>query len=151
MTAISVGTPCLDGATVDPRVMAEQAGYICRGVHFDTMVGTGMSGALVVPVLARELGKHWMILRKPGDAHKHHSAPGEGSLGNHWLFVDDGIMTGETVQRVRREVGQIARSRGHMTRFAGAYCYGDHDHDRYRASRYFTSSELDEMLRYIRA
>jgi adenine/guanine phosphoribosyltransferase-like PRPP-binding protein len=121
-----VGNPCLWEA-FQPHMIADKARAELAGINFDTLVGTGFSGALVVPSLARELNRNFLLLRKPGDSHHHGSEPAEGDLGERWLFVDDGIQTGATLARVRAVVPQIARRYGQRTEFAGAYIYG---HDR---------------------
>lgn len=117
----------MTGAHVPPAQMAAEARRALEGVYFDTMAGTGMSGALVVPILARALDKHWLIVRKENDHHHHKAAGGpenelaEGTLGERWLFVDDGADTGATYRRMR----EIVPSLNPGTRFAGAYFYGD--------------------------
>jgi hypothetical protein len=163
MTAVRIGTsPCLDGLLASPKEMAGAARKHLDGVYYDTMVGTGMSGALVVPILAREMGCHFLVVRKPGDGHGHHlsypGGPGEGMLGHRWLFVDDGIQSGETVTRVREQISAEALRRGHFTSFAGAYLYGEHEqhYDSYyggpSAGRdgYHSPDDLDDMLGRIR-
>jgi adenine/guanine phosphoribosyltransferase-like PRPP-binding protein len=157
MTALHVGDRCLTGTEVSPLTMAEQARKHLSGVYYDTIVGTGMSGALVVPVLARELDCNWLILRKPGDHHHHPGtifggySPGQGSLGHRWLFADDGIRTGGTLRRVRRQVDEIAARAGHATSFAGAYLFGDHNqNDVYgRAGEYLSPGQVTDVLKQI--
>lgn len=88
----------------------------------DTLVGQGLSGALVVPTLARALGLHWLMVRKPGDGtHSMHMC--EGALGRHWAFVDDLIDTGTTLNRVHKEVHKHATDGRWETQFAGALLY----------------------------
>lgn len=103
-------------------------------VKYDTMVGTGLSGALIVPQLARELDKHFMIVRKEAEDH-HSSIVLEGKLGKRWLFVDDLISTGTTAQRVYDEIRNHARMRGFRTVCVGGWLYADHwftDMERFR-------------------
>lgn len=76
----------------------------------DTLVGTGLSGAVIVPMLARELGIGWLVVRKPNDG-SHSSKPAEGDLGRRWLFVDDFIETGATFERVWTAVQKLCQSR----------------------------------------
>lgn len=88
-------------------------------VTYDTLIGTGLSGALVVPYLAVNMKLHWAIVRK-NETH-HSSNQVEGSIGRRWLFVDDFISTGSTYGRVRTEVAKaiesINRWRGLNLRF----------------------------------
>lgn len=76
------------------------AEFHLKGRHYDTMIGTGMSGSLVVPRLAEALGKHWLLLRKPSE-NSHTSQLAEGRLGERWIFVDDFVSSGATFRRVR--------------------------------------------------
>jgi hypothetical protein len=94
------------------------------------VVGTGISGSLVLPVLALGLRKNKLLVRKPGDRHRHHdSVMAEGDLGDSWVFVDDGMVTGETFQHVKHQVEQLARQHRKFTQFAGAYLYGHGAYD----------------------
>jgi len=77
----------------------------------DTLVGTGLSGALVVPGVARILKLNWVVVRKPNEA-SHASYPFEGTLGRRWLFVDDRVETGATLRRVREAIDDGARRYG---------------------------------------
>lgn len=89
---------------------------------FDTLVGRGLSGALVVPYVARALDKHWLIVRKTGDgSHSHEIA--EGNLGHAWLFFDDLICSGRTLAAAVSAVKEICASLGYETTFVGAYTY----------------------------
>jgi hypothetical protein len=83
------------------------------GVEFDTLVGRGLSGALVIPRLADALGVKWLLVRKPEDG-SHSGKKAEGELGRKWLFVDDLICTGSTLREVHAAVMLVARF--------GAYC-----------------------------
>lgn len=89
---------------------------------FDTLIGTGLSGALVVPTLARELRKHWAIVRKTTDG-CHSDSSIEGRIDKRWLFVDDFVDTGKTIKRVYEEVTSVCRDHGHETEFVGMWAY----------------------------
>lgn len=101
---------------------------------FDTIIGTGMSGCLVVPRLAADLGLHWAVVRKP-DVKSHSSKAVEGRVGKRWVFVDDFVSSGATYQRVRETVAKhqfIAKGHsfrdgytalGTMTTLVGCYEY----------------------------
>ncbi|WP_280395528.1 phosphoribosyltransferase [Nocardia brasiliensis] len=106
----------------EPDKAISDARTVLKDVHFDTLVGTGLSGALMIPTLARALSVDFLLIRKPNDG-SHARSNCEGRLGEKWLFVDDLIDTGETLRRVYREVGEAATARGHATGFVGAYLY----------------------------
>lgn len=92
------------------------------GVEFDTMIGRGTSGLLVVPLLARALDKHFAIVRKPNDA-SHKETDIEGTIGDRWIFVDDFVSTGNTRARVKEAVTEAQRYHQFKTEFVGTYEY----------------------------
>jgi adenine/guanine phosphoribosyltransferase-like PRPP-binding protein len=92
-------------------------------VDYDTLVGTGFSGGLIVPMLARELDKNFVLIRKPRD-NSHHSGQMVGLLGERWIFVDDFVSSGRTRNRVQRIIKKQAADKFHETTYVGSYCYG---------------------------
>lgn len=102
---------------------------------FDTIVGTGLSGCLVLAQLAKVLDVEYLAVRKSNDS-SHSEKTCEGSLGKSWLFVDDFIGTGATFYRVKSAVETLCASPEdyyadyghepmHVTKFAGIYTYQD--------------------------
>lgn len=89
---------------------------------FDTLVGRGLSGALIVPFVARALDKHWLIVRKGNDG-SHSGELAEGTLGHQWLFMDDLIGSGSTLLATIKGVRQLCYSVGYTTELVGAYTY----------------------------
>lgn len=76
-----------------------------KGVKYDTLVGRGTSGMLIIPVVARALRKNYFIVRKPEESNSAHSGIGFlGRLGRRWIFFDDFVSSGETFYQVRRGV-----------------------------------------------
>ena len=88
----------------------------------DTLVGRGLSGALVVPYVARALGLRWAIARKEGDG-SHSSECIEGMIGRRWVFVDDLISSGNTLTKTIISVNVTADTVGYETQFLGAITY----------------------------
>jgi hypothetical protein len=136
-------TGYMDGA-LTPDGLAEilkEAQRRLRDVDFDTMVGTGFSGGVVIPALALAMGKHFALIRKESD--DSHHGPGRilGHIGARWIFVDDFVSTGGTRRRViekvekacRENVGQprpwnpatmtYAPAVPHITTYVGDYTY----------------------------
>lgn len=147
------GNYCLEDAFEDPTVLVRRFREALHkaGIHpndFDTLVGTGISGTLVVPVLARALGKDFLIVRKPGDSHHHGSAVAEGNFNDSgkWLFVDDGIGTGTTYSRIRTVVNKLAYSNGLPDKFGGAYLFG---HGPLHPAEVLTPTRLEEVGIYV--
>jgi adenine/guanine phosphoribosyltransferase-like PRPP-binding protein len=99
-------------------------------VEYDTMIGTGLSGTLVVPTLARILRKHWAIVRK--EASPHTSKMVEGEIGDRWLFVDDFVSSGATLRRVQAAVADLRQwdvygaQRPLSTVFVGTFQYEEY-------------------------
>jgi len=102
-------------------LLIERATRKLQDVPFDTLVGTGVSGTIFVPILARALDKHWMIVRKEWSEHAKSML--EGELGCRWLFCDDFIDTGATLKRVRQTIKDYNPC--WHTVFGGSYLYRD--------------------------
>lgn len=125
---------CYFRAALDssPRELAKTAKRILADVDYDTMIGTGLSGALVVPELARALKKHWAIVRKPGESMHAYSLI-VGEVGKRWLFVDDFIASGGTLSRVQDAVANEATAQHFQTEQVGIYLYEDSE---FRSAEY---------------
>jgi hypothetical protein len=89
----------------DPAGIAEELRRSAaeQGIEFDTIVGRGSSGMLIVPVVARILGKRWFIVRKDAEVRSSHdsSCKWMGDLGKRWIFLDDFCASGATFRKVR--------------------------------------------------
>lgn len=97
-----------------------------KDVDFDTIVGRGLSGALIIPTLARYLGKHWAIVRKKGDG-SHDGRAVVGRLGKRWLFVDDFIDSGETQEACQHAITKLAKDWRSRVIYVGSYEYSHGD------------------------
>jgi adenine/guanine phosphoribosyltransferase-like PRPP-binding protein len=84
------------------------------GVSFDTIAFSGVSGALIAPLIADRLGKHLTVIRKrPEQERAHSSRPCEGWCDPQakYIIVDDFLDTGATVRRIWRAM--CDRNAGH--------------------------------------
>lgn len=106
----------------DPESLADDARKALAGVDFDTIVGRGMSGALVIPSLARALDKHWLMVRKPSE-NSHTWRETEGTLGERWIFVDDFVESGATRDACKQAVATLIADERASTTFVGTYTY----------------------------
>jgi len=115
----------------DPDQLIKNAKRALTGVDYDTMVGTGLSGSLVIPTLARALGKEWAIIRKASES-SHAGAGFEGTIGKRWIFVDDFMETGSTERAVMQGVREAtdlwnrtmpAMLQEPLSTYVGAYLY----------------------------
>jgi adenine/guanine phosphoribosyltransferase-like PRPP-binding protein len=126
----------LKQALFEPEAIVQKAREVCLDVHtYDTLVGTGLSGALVAPLLAREFGKTFLIVRKDSDG-SHSGNLCEGELGGSWVFVDDLIDSGSTLRRVRHVVGMLCGGYGHTSEYRGTFLYCDPMHPTFSGPTY---------------
>jgi len=118
-------TGYMDDALYNLESVIESAKADLADVDFDTIVGTGFSGGVVIPTLALALGKRFVLIRKEGD--DSHHGPGRliGSLGERWVFVDDFVSTGSTRARVIEKVECGAMLEDHQTTHVGDYMYAN--------------------------
>lgn len=116
-----------DEAVYDLPNVIETAKKQLDGVDFDTIVGTGFSGGMVIPALAMSMGKKFVLIRKEKDDSHHGGGRLVGELGKRWIFVDDFISSGRTRNRV---IGKIADSLldtlDGSTTMVGQYMYMNH-------------------------
>lgn len=83
-----------------PRVLA-----VLRGHHFDAIACQGLSGLLVAPIIARELGKSLLIVRKETEGcHSIRMVEGDYAA-RRYVILDDFISSGATCQRIVDEIG----------------------------------------------
>lgn len=129
MSTTAFRTGYMDKALTDlPTVLREAKRDLdASDLDFDTLVGTGFSGGIVIPALATRLRKKFVLLRKENDDSHHGSGRLLGQLGERWLFVDDFISGGHTAKRVLEKVALGAALNDHKTTFVGAYLYTGFD------------------------
>jgi hypothetical protein len=106
----------------DLDLILERARRDLKGLRFDTIVGTGLSGTLVVPHLARGLGRNWLLVRKEESPHS--TGLLVGWLGTRWLFVDDIISSGLSLKRVQEAVTEADEQRRKWEVHPKARCVG---------------------------
>ena len=94
----------MDAAVFSLPEVIETAEEQLADVDFDTMVGTGFSGSIVIPSLALVMGKKFVLIRKETDDSHHGKGRVVGELGNRWIFVDDFIGSGRTRKRVIQKI-----------------------------------------------
>ena len=140
-------TNYMDNA-LDPDGLRDILAKACaalKDIDFDTIVGTGFSGGVVIPALAMALDKNFALIRKESD--DSHHGPGKilGHIGQRWIFVDDFISTGGTRRRVLDKVEEACENNEgrprswnpytlqyetptpHVTTYVGDYTYINFD------------------------
>jgi adenine/guanine phosphoribosyltransferase-like PRPP-binding protein len=90
-------------------------------VDFDTIIGTGLSGSLIAPLLARARGCAFAIVRKERSPHS--SSLIEGRFGHRWIFADDLVASGETKYRVLDAMAEWQFNSNWKMDYLGAYLY----------------------------
>lgn len=118
-------TGYMDAALYDLRAVIDQAKDDLADVDFDTLVGTGFSGGVVIPALALALGKNFVLIRKESDDSHHGPGLMIGALGERWIFVDDFIASGATKRRVAEKVNAGCDLWDHSTTYVGDYLYSN--------------------------
>jgi hypothetical protein len=78
-------------------------------IEFDTIAFIGLSGAVVAPIIAYEMGKELLMIRKSGGADKSNSGQWiEGNVGaKRVVIVDDLISSGKTISQVMHALRQV--------------------------------------------
>lgn len=119
------------------RLIVQEMGEVLRGVEFDTLVGIGMSGTLVVPSIAKITGKYGMALRKEVDnANRWEPRFGVGTLGKKWIFFDEWATTGQTRKEAQRMITKLCEAQNFTTEYVGTYQYG---------KQLYTTAECEEF------
>lgn len=113
----------MDTALFDLADVIETAKERLAEVEFDTLVGTGFSGGIVIPALALAMGKKFVLIRKETDDSHHGGGQLLGELGERWIFVDDFVSSGRTRNRVINKIDDAARDYEMVTKFVGQYMY----------------------------
>ena len=98
-----------------------------KGVEFDTIVVTGVSGLVFGIPLAQRMNKHIAIVRKDKDgthSHKSIEATVTRAEFGRWLFVDDLIDTGKTEKRVKAKIKEHTDG---IAIYIGSYLFDNHN------------------------
>jgi orotate phosphoribosyltransferase len=113
----------MDDALFSLPEVVEEAAEVLKRVDFDTLVGTGFSGGIVVPTLALAMGKKFVLVRKDTDDSHHGRGQLLGELGERWVFVDDFVSSGRTRTRVMEKIKETAQNWEIDTTMVGQYMY----------------------------
>jgi orotate phosphoribosyltransferase len=123
MSTSTFKTYYMDNAVFNLSEVIETAKERLADVDFDTLVGTGFSGGIVIPALALAMGKKFVLIRKETDDSHHGRGRLLGEIGEKWIFVDDFVSSGRTRSRVIEKVTDAAEVADQDTEFVGQYMY----------------------------
>lgn len=108
----------------DELIKNAEMQLIGQGIDFDSMVGIGNSGLLVLPILARHFGVPFFAARKPGIlSHNSRQPRGDGKIGRKWILVDDVKVTGGTINYVTSTINFLSTTNYFSTEYKGTYLY----------------------------
>lgn len=113
----------MDTALFNLQEVIDTAKERLADVEFDTLVGTGFSGSVVIPALALALGKKFVLIRKETDDSHHGKGRLLGEIGEKWVFVDDFVSSGKTRRRVIDKLEDAAVDTDTDTECVGQYMY----------------------------
>lgn len=122
----------MDDAVFNLPEVIDTAKERLAGVDFDTMVGTGFSGGIVIPSLALAMGKKFVLIRKDTDDSHHGKGKMVGDLGERWIFVDDFVSSGKTRKRVIEKLTHIEDRYTYLdviTEMVGQYMYVNYSNE----------------------
>jgi len=110
--------------SADQLIANAEMQLLGQGIDFDSMVGIGNSGLLVMPILARHFDVPFFAMRKPGILH-HNSknTDGDGIIGRKWILVDDVKVTGSTIRYANQVIRKLTEERNFTTTYIGTYFY----------------------------
>jgi hypoxanthine phosphoribosyltransferase len=95
-----------------------------QSIDFDSMVGIGNSGLLVLPILARHFNVPFFALRKKDSSHHNRANPfGDGFIGKRWILIDDVAVTGKTMIYAKQTIRKLTEANNFVAEYAGTYLY----------------------------
>lgn len=110
--------------TTDTLISNAEMQLIGQGIQFDSMVGVGNSGLLVLPILARHFNVPFFALRKSGiKHHNRRNVYGDGIIGQRWILIDDVKVLGGTIEYANKTIRQLAEASDFETQYVGTYLY----------------------------
>jgi hypothetical protein len=120
ITNVSHSTKGMDSV----RTLTSRLRAASHGIRYDTIVGIGISGAMVVPAIGRSMRKNWALIRKDGEYNHAGNASFEGVIGKRFIIVDDFVSSGATVAVILAKLAKVAAEYGTpRPAFAGVWEY----------------------------
>jgi adenine/guanine phosphoribosyltransferase-like PRPP-binding protein len=93
------------------KVYARAAAKILKQIpeKYDTLAFSGISGAIIGPMVASRIGKETLLVRKKSDSDRNSSAVVSGFANcKKYIIIDDFVSTGHTVKYIQREIYKFA-------------------------------------------
>ena len=116
---------------IDPRALAKTISHtvaILTKYEFDAIAFRGLSGALIAPVVAMQMGKSLIAVRKGESCHSPNMIEGDVNALT-YVIVDDFVSSGETCRKIAQHIYDVT----HKAKCIGICetMYADPDHDEY--------------------
>lgn len=111
--------------SLDPTLLKKEitlAVKSVRGLTFKSIAFTGVSGALVAPIVAVRLKKGMIVVRKDKSSqHSTYMVEGHKLIGpQKYIIIDDFPSTGDTIEEIIR---QIEINHNQVAKCVGVYFY----------------------------
>jgi adenine/guanine phosphoribosyltransferase-like PRPP-binding protein len=95
-------------AAFDKKFKVKTIDYVCRQlekIDCDAIAFSGMSGALIAPIIAYKTGKNIILVRKSkDDSHSSYKIEASSTKCKKYVIIDDLISTGTTVEFIIRKM-----------------------------------------------
>lgn len=115
----------LRDAFEDTDMVIERVAKALEGKDYDTIVGSGVSGAILLLKLRDRFKCNVAVVRKANDG-SHSAEHVEGTIGERFVVVDDQVASGGTVKHILRQIRKQLHDREgvyNMPKFVGVACY----------------------------
>lgn len=117
-------------AVLDPDQRRRTVDHVIRnlaGVEFDAIAFRGLSGSLIAPIVAMEMGKTLLAVRKGEFSHSGRIVEGDYNART-YVIVDDMISSGDTIKEIVKAITEALELGswtvcGHTARCVGVILY----------------------------
>lgn len=108
---------------LNPRIKREIINNCCKDlesneIYFDSIACCGISGLLVAPIVAENIKKNLVIVRKKNDK-RYSPFQYEGVVPNNYIIIDDLICSGKTVKHILDTISEDCPN----AKCVGIYCF----------------------------
>lgn len=108
---------------LNPRIKREIINNCCNDLKnneicFDSIACCGISGLLVAPIVAENIKKNLVIVRKKNDK-RYSPFHYEGVIPKSYIIIDDLICSGKTIKHIIKTIQEDSP----MSKCVGVYCF----------------------------
>ena len=93
-------------------------------IEYDSIAFTGMSGAVLAPIISYLTGKHLIMVRKKGDnTHSDYDIESSSTICNRYVIIDDQSHSGKTIDRIVHKIEDSILTLSHDVNCVGIILY----------------------------